>query len=133
MEGSNKWYDGDISQIRPFNSSSECASQWDPCIFPASSGAGLENSGIHAVKLLLQDVEFLTASWEGTLVDLKTIIQPAWGLLLRCYTGNDQVSFGYGECLRDILGNPADSFVMSIRHVEFMEDQRIHTIAEGSR
>lgn len=132
MEGADDCYDEDISEIRRFNNfCSKCAAQWDPCIFPASGSASRAEAAICAVELPLHDQEFSPAFYEGTSVNLTTAFQVAWGLVLKCYTGNDRVSFGYGECTRDAEGNPVDDFLTCTRHMELREDQRILQIAES--
>ena len=132
MEGTDDCYDEDISEIRICsNYCSKCAAQWDPCIFPASGSASRAEAANCAVKLPLDDQELSPAFYEGTSLNLTTVLQVAWGLVLRCYTGNDRVSFWYGEFIRGSEGNTVDEFLTCTRHMGLREDQRILQIAES--
>jgi hypothetical protein len=76
----------------------------DPCIFPLLRSKR-RLLGIQQLRSVDVDITGLPnhrafcQKWQITLV---TLFKVAWGLVLRCFTGNDDVCFGYMTAGRDL-------------------------------
>ncbi|PYI12597.1 non-ribosomal peptide synthetase [Aspergillus sclerotiicarbonarius CBS 121057] len=66
----------------------------EACLFP-SLCANAEQTTRAETKLILTDTEKLQAFCESASVSTDSLLQLAWGLVLRCYTGLRDVCFGY--------------------------------------
>ena len=65
----------------------------EPCSFPSIS---LHASGEgRSTRTLNKQTDKLHAFSKMSGVSVETLFQVAWGLVLRCYTGNDDVCFGF--------------------------------------
>ena len=85
----------------------------EPCLFPRLNQSN-ENNDIAGWKSLSLDIELGPSWWnycEAHSVTSAHIFQVAWGLVLRCYTGRDQVCFGYLNSGRDIALPGVDGVV----------------------
>jgi len=75
----------------------------EPCNFPSIS---LHASGEgRSTRTLNKQTDKLHAFSKMSGVSVETILQVAWGLVLRCYTGNDDVCFGFSMAEADISSN----------------------------
>jgi hypothetical protein len=86
----------------------------EPCQFPRL-GAGIDGSkramSIRVNLEHLQRLQQLAVSEEAA---LPSLLRVAWGLLLRCYTGLDDVCFGYQEPGTGTAGNERPRISASI-------------------
>jgi amino acid adenylation domain-containing protein/non-ribosomal peptide synthase protein (TIGR01720 family) len=75
----------------------------EPCHFPILHD---ETSEVKELGYILFDLRVapgqLRTFCDATGVTMSTILQMVWGLVLRCYTGSDQVCFGYITSGRDV-------------------------------
>ncbi|CAG8168762.1 unnamed protein product [Penicillium nalgiovense] len=76
----------------------------EPCLFPRLNQSSQDDDKAEWKSLSL-DIELDSTWWnycEAHSVTSAHIFQVAWGLVLRCYTGCDQVCFGYLNSGRDV-------------------------------
>ncbi|KAI9745822.1 MAG: hypothetical protein M1818_000503 [Claussenomyces sp. TS43310] len=73
-----------------------------PTIVPMYNGAGTTVKKIRSVKVDFNDAPELLKFSENHGVTIANILQTAWGLVLRLYTGSDDVCFGYVASGRDV-------------------------------
>lgn len=75
----------------------------EPCNFPSIS---LQANGEgRSTRTLNKQTDKLHAFSKMSGVSVETMLQLAWGLVLRCYTGNDDVCFGYSASEADIASS----------------------------
>ncbi|KAJ6167355.1 hypothetical protein N7497_000198 [Penicillium chrysogenum] len=75
-----------------------------PCLFP-SLGSKTEGAKPPALKLLPFSFDFgrhLRSFGQYHGITISSLLQVAWGVVLRAYTGSDSVCFGYLNSCRDI-------------------------------
>ena len=75
-----------------------------PCYFPRYSGTNNDQKEVQVADVKLEQLskfQELAAASEG---DLESVLQTAWALFLRCYTGLDEVCFGYREARHEAHG-----------------------------
>ena len=75
----------------------------EPCLFPALVDGATEPSrdlGSHIFKL--EQAFDLQAFCKNLGVTLSSVLQLVWALVVRCYTGSDEVCFGYLASGRDM-------------------------------
>ncbi|KAK1759075.1 non-ribosomal peptide synthetase [Echria macrotheca] len=81
----------------------EYLSDAEPCLFPALNDGDSEaekSLGSHIITIA--NVASVMAYCANSSITLSTFFQLVWGLVLRTYTGSDQVLFGYLASGRDI-------------------------------
>lgn len=66
----------------------------EPCAFP-SLNPDNERSGFGSAKLAIQNLANLRSFCQKIGVTEDIVLQLVWGLVLRCYTGSEEVCFGY--------------------------------------
>ncbi|RHZ65567.1 Nonribosomal peptide synthetase 1, partial [Aspergillus turcosus] len=66
----------------------------EPCAFP-SLNPDNERSGFGSAKLAIQNLANLRSFCQKIEVTEDIVLQLVWGLVLRCYTGSEEVCFGY--------------------------------------
>jgi amino acid adenylation domain-containing protein len=71
----------------------------EPCIFPALSDEAGENT--REMRTLTKQVDNLHAFSRTASLPIETLFQFAWALVLRWYTGSDDVCFGYSATALD--------------------------------
>ncbi|KAJ5698546.1 hypothetical protein N7462_000551 [Penicillium macrosclerotiorum] len=71
----------------------------EPCNFPPISLETSENG--QSTRILNKQTQKLHAFSKMSGVSVETLFQAAWGIVLRCYTGNDDICFGYSVAERD--------------------------------
>ncbi|KAL8819210.1 MAG: hypothetical protein Q9223_002309 [Gallowayella weberi] len=74
----------------------------EPCHFPALTSASNEAKELRNLKLEVGDVAKLQLFCTQRSVTISTALQFVWSLVLRAYTGNHNVCFGYLSSGRDI-------------------------------
>lgn len=74
----------------------------EPCHFPALTDGLNEEKELRTLELELRDVARLQSFCTQRSVTLSTALQFVWSLVLRAYTGNQNVCFGYLSSGRDV-------------------------------
>ncbi|KAH6703127.1 hypothetical protein BKA61DRAFT_740198 [Leptodontidium sp. MPI-SDFR-AT-0119] len=70
----------------------------EQCLFPIlNDGINEKSNEIRVVEVKAPALSRLKLFWEHHELRLSTILQTAWALVLRSYTGTDDVCFGYRE------------------------------------
>ena len=88
-----------------FNRGEELLEEVPPCHFPRYGSGTNDQEEVLAVDVKLEQLvklQNLAAAGAG---ELESVLQTAWALLLRCYTGIDEVCFGYQESRSEAQGN----------------------------
>lgn len=75
-----------------------------PCLFPGSPSASLGHASSTQVTTLVPGIRssLLVAFCRKLNITMFSLVQTAWALVLRTYTGMDDVSFGYVTAGRDL-------------------------------
>lgn len=79
----------------------------EQCIFPTLNDNVEGPNERHDVEVIKLDLISLNKFCQEHDLKLVTIFQAAWALVLRCYTGLDDVCFGYSEDSHDLLPSRA--------------------------
>ncbi|KAL8722265.1 MAG: hypothetical protein Q9225_001212 [Loekoesia sp. 1 TL-2023] len=74
----------------------------EPCHFPALSNGSKEERQLRSLELEIRDVARIQSFCNQRSVTLSTTLQFVWALVLRAYTGNENVCFGYLSSGRDV-------------------------------
>ncbi|KAL8839224.1 MAG: hypothetical protein Q9170_001830, partial [Blastenia crenularia] len=74
----------------------------EPCHFPALTDGSKEERQLRSLELELRDVARIQSFCTQRSVTLSTALQFVWALVLRSYTGNENVCFGYLSSGRDV-------------------------------
>ncbi|KAL8700559.1 MAG: hypothetical protein Q9224_000910, partial [Gallowayella concinna] len=74
----------------------------EPCHFPALTSGSNEAKELRNLQLELSDVARLQSFCTQHSVTISTALQFVWSLVLRAYTGNQNVCFGYLSSGRDV-------------------------------
>lgn len=97
-----------ISHIRK-TSRSEDVAYWrryldniEPCYFPALADGKKDERELKTLKLDIENVPQLHSFCSQHSVTLSNVLQLVWSLVLRAYTGNENVCFGYLSSGRDV-------------------------------
>ncbi|PYH97179.1 acetyl-CoA synthetase-like protein [Aspergillus ellipticus CBS 707.79] len=74
-----------------------------PCLFPTLSAAQLEETQVtpHKMPFKFQDTNNIRSFCRYIDITISSLLQVAWGLVLRTYTGTESVVFGYLSAGRD--------------------------------
>ena len=82
----------------------------EPCHFPSLAESQGAKKELRTLMLNLNDVSVLQSFCSQKSVTLSNVLQLVWALVLRAYTGRDDVCFGYLSSGRNIpLGNIDDA------------------------
>ena len=73
----------------------------EPCYFPALADGKKDERELRTLELVLNDASGLQSFCAQQSVTLSNVLQLVWSLVLRAYTGNDNVCFGYLSSGRD--------------------------------
>ncbi|KAF2177349.1 amino acid adenylation domain-containing protein [Zopfia rhizophila CBS 207.26] len=73
----------------------------EPCYFPVINDGASGDPALRCYKLQLTRTAELQAFCMKRGVTLSNVLQLVWGLVLRCYTGSNEVCFGYLTSGRD--------------------------------
>jgi hypothetical protein len=72
------------------------------CMFPTFRGeSGEKKVLMNTVKM--EELSKLSKLAKASKDDFQSMLQAAWALVLRCYTGQDEICFGYQECADSIM------------------------------
>ncbi|KAI4100225.1 MAG: hypothetical protein L6R37_005597 [Teloschistes peruensis] len=109
----------------------------EPCHFPPLTDYGNERE-LKTLELELRDVARLQSFCTQRGVTLSTALQFVWSLVLRAYTGNQNVCFGYLSSGRDVpvdgIENAVGLFIsMLVCRMDCDNDVRISTALEQIR
>ena len=74
----------------------------EPCYLPALVDGKKDKRELRTLKLELEDVSRLQSFCAQHSVTLSNVLQLVWSLVLRAYTGNENVCFGYLSSGRDV-------------------------------
>lgn len=74
----------------------------EPCYFPALADGNKIERELRTLELELEDVSQLQSFCAQHSVTLSNVLQLVWSLVLRTYTGNENVCFGYLSSGRDV-------------------------------
>ncbi len=74
----------------------------EPCYFPALVDSVKKDRDLRTLDLELEDASGLQSFCGHHGVTLSNILQLVWSLVLRTYTGNDSICFGYISSGRDV-------------------------------
>ena len=74
----------------------------EPCHFPALTDTSKDERQLRTLELELRDIARLQSFCSQRGVTLSTALQFVWALVLRAYTGNQNVCFGYLSSGRDV-------------------------------
>ncbi|KAH2616060.1 Nonribosomal peptide synthetase 1, partial [Aspergillus fumigatus] len=66
----------------------------ESCVFPSLNPDG-ERSGFSSAKLAIENLADLRRLCQKIEVTEDIVLQLVWGLVLRCYTGSEEVCYGY--------------------------------------
>ncbi|KAL8654006.1 MAG: hypothetical protein Q9210_001767, partial [Variospora velana] len=83
----------------------------EPCHFPPLTDGSKEERQLRTTELDLRDVARIQAFCAQRGVTLSTTLQFVWALVLRVYTGSENVCFGYLSSGRDVPINGIDNAV----------------------
>ncbi|KAH8723175.1 hypothetical protein GQ44DRAFT_761196 [Phaeosphaeriaceae sp. PMI808] len=73
-----------------------------PCIFPAIGGGEKENSDMKEIELHIGSLPALRNFAKANNLTLNSLFQAAWALVLRIFTGAEDVCFGFLSSGRDV-------------------------------
>ena len=74
----------------------------EPCYFPALGDSTEASKQLRTVELEVKELPLLHSFCSKNSVTLSNALQLVWGLVLRAYTGLDDVCFGYLHSGRDV-------------------------------
>ncbi|KAL8924366.1 MAG: hypothetical protein Q9208_004148 [Pyrenodesmia sp. 3 TL-2023] len=74
----------------------------EPCHFPALTDSSKEEKQLRTLELEIRDVARIQLFCNERGVTLSTTLQFVWSLVLRTYTGSENVCFGYLSSGRDV-------------------------------
>ncbi len=74
----------------------------EPCYFPALADSMEEDRELRTLELKLEDLSELQVFCAQHSVTLSNVLQLVWSLVLRAYTGNESICFGYISSGRDV-------------------------------
>lgn len=74
----------------------------EPCYFPALTDGSKEERQLRSLELELKDIARIQMFCTQRSITLSTALQFVWALVLRIYTGSENVCFGYLSSGRDV-------------------------------
>ncbi|KAF2020287.1 acetyl-CoA synthetase-like protein [Aaosphaeria arxii CBS 175.79] len=107
----------------------------EPCFFPTLQDSQPEPHELGSYEVHLSNASALQAFCKKQGVTLSNVLQLAWTLVLHCYVGASDISFGVVSSGRDIpvrnIEEAAGCFVnMMICRLTFSDDTRIQVLLE---
>ncbi|KAJ5091869.1 hypothetical protein NUU61_006739 [Penicillium alfredii] len=102
----------------------------EPCIFPPLSQDSNDNG--RATRTLNKQTTKLHAFSKMAGVSVETLLQFAWGIVLRCYTGSDDVCFGYSTSGADD-NQVVDSSTVSTCRLILNNDRPLEEILQRAK
>ncbi|KAF9890441.1 hypothetical protein FE257_005846 [Aspergillus nanangensis] len=112
--------------------------QSSPCHFPAMNDGTSEVNELHEVSLDIDSANEIHAFCANFNVTLATVFQAAWALVLRTYTGQDDVCYGYLTAGRDLpvpgISQAVGVFINMITyHYSFSASKTFSTLVEETQ
>ncbi|KAH8425870.1 nonribosomal peptide synthase Pes1 [Aspergillus melleus] len=92
----------------------EYLSDVEPCIFHALP-AKTHRDGFGSTELEIASTSDMRAFCQGAQVDTNVFLQVVWGLVLRCFTGLQDVCFGYSSSGQESIQHSDSAVVMTCR------------------
>lgn len=83
----------------------------EPCYFPALGESTISTRELRTLQLALNDLPQLYSFCSQHSVTLSNVLQLVWALVLRAYSGNNDLCFGYLSSGRDVPLPKIDSAV----------------------
>ncbi|KAL1965991.1 hypothetical protein VTN77DRAFT_4931 [Rasamsonia byssochlamydoides] len=74
----------------------------EPCLFPSLLDARQSEKKLGSQILVLKQTSEIQEFCKRAGVTISNLLQLVWGLVLRCYTGSDEICFGYLSSGRDV-------------------------------
>jgi amino acid adenylation domain-containing protein/non-ribosomal peptide synthase protein (TIGR01720 family) len=108
----------------------------EPCHFPLLHSADDLVKELRSIQVpLLLPADALRTFCETNFVTVANVVQAVWGLVLRCYTGSDQVCFGYLASGRDAAVQGIEDAIgpfinMLICRIDFLGTARVGQLVE---
>ena len=105
----------------------------EPCIFPAGSCTSEHTTRPRSINIPLDKGDLMHAFCNNLNIVAFDVFKTAWALILRCYTGNESVSFG---CKRNDDGysiEDAEKSLVFCSSIHFQENASVLNIMENMR
>jgi non-ribosomal peptide synthase protein (TIGR01720 family) len=107
----------------------------EPCHFPVLNDGVDEAKQLRLVQVELEQLSELQKFCKENGMTLFNVLQMAWGLVLRCYTGADEVCFGYLTSGRDfpisVIQDAVGTFVnMLICRMDLVETAHLDKVLD---
>lgn len=74
----------------------------EPCQFPSLLDARQSEKKLGSHIIVLKQMSEIQDFCKQAGVTISNLLQLVWGLILRCYTGSDEIAFGYPSSGRDV-------------------------------
>lgn len=109
----------------------------EPCHFPLVQSAHKETKCLRYMDVKLEmEIGALQVFCDKNSVTVPSVMQAVWGLVLRCYTGSDQICFGYLASGRDVAVEGIEETVgpfinMLICHMNMTANSRIGELVKN--
>ena len=105
----------------------------EPCHFPTLNEENVKGKRIESIELKFGRFSELQQVCEKLNVTLANVLQAAWALVLRAYTGSDDVCYGYLTSGRDIpvdgIQEAIGAFInMLICRIKFSQTSSLETV-----
>ena len=99
-----------------------------PCKLPLLDGDGKSSTELITTVVQLEQAEYLRQAYQQDLASLDAILCAAWGLLLRCYTGQKSVGF---QLWNKDGGRDAHDDIFTCQ-VEFSEEESLSACIQSA-
>lgn len=97
----------------------------EQCRFPALSKSPSTEADLETIDLRFNDGPELLEFCERENISLINVTQLAWAVVLKCYTGDEEVSFGYTTEERNLLIARLDLAEQPVARDLLQENQRM--------
>jgi Condensation domain. len=115
---------------KPYGECADNEARLSRSCFPSFSGSAGDHERQMSTTLNLQQTKHLQTFVSNSSYDIPQILRAAWALVLRCYTGSDNVCFGYEE-INDLLtggrNKSDDKFMVRLK---LEDDVPLSTVVE---
>lgn len=110
----------------------------EPCLLPASTQPAIDARGTFSIDVTELDAEKITKFCAEREVSLANILQVAWALVLRLWTGSRAPCFGNIVSARDVPVDGVDKmmgplFYLMPSHVQLDDDRAVLDILRNTR
>ncbi|KAL2812692.1 hypothetical protein BJX63DRAFT_432394 [Aspergillus granulosus] len=69
----------------------------EPCLFPSLSDHSDDSDKTSLARLVIEDVEYLRDTCRTHNISPSAVLQLAWGVVLRCFTGLIDICYGFSD------------------------------------